>query len=653
MAEKMKSYGRFSWQNKTLFDLKRESGVLDYGSLSHNKSDYRYVIIFGYPQTGKTEIVLSLIGVEDKYLQHVYSVLRAKQAVSHSSTASAIMYHRMINDDYKWGLCKEYVGEKVKKEIKYVDEAELVQELRKIRVSVEEGQEEYYKHRIIQHIYIPAKYFKHISEDSFDVIDFPGIDSNNLEEARYVGNLAERFLPLASKVLLVCNAFRVTELQTIKIPGMENLAWSDQPHRFLVIPTYAYTGQQDACMEAFKKDPVNFADVCLDNCRKAAMCYIQTNEQVDIAPLEMGESLRGIESGKYWHGDKMPVEFYSGIRQANENIIEDIRNKIGNSEFYQPLQERIIFQRLIKKKYDLNMKDLSDQIRTNNKLIEGENKKIAALTEVKDNKVEEIDQLKQVLLELDEVHNKIHKHNFKEKIENIDNKDVIYNWLYERINSVHEYDSDYKNRELLKALFDINQFPRFMNIICKAQELFEMAEFNRVTYTKFAVSSELSSNCRELFEKRFIFGFTRRDKSDVCNSIQEYVLDAVKEWHELTIKKYESVYNEEKNRRTKKKESLQLGLKDINSQITSAEKMLQKYEDANEIIERQIIDEELTLKNTEEIFARWRDFAFNNFLVYRRNVIDSLNNTQNAVMKVELFLNLCVATQDFENLMKG
>lgn len=649
----MKLHGRFSWQNKTLFDLKRESGILDYGSLSQNKADYRYVIIFGYSQTGKTEIVLSLIGVEDKYLQHVYSVIRAKQAVSHSSTASAIMYHRMINDDFKWGLCKEYVGEKVKKEIKYVDEKELVQELKKIRASVEKGNEEYYKHKIIQHIYIPAKYFKKIAEDSFDVIDFPGIDSNNLEEARYVGNLAERFLPLASKVLLVCNAFKVTELQTIKIPGMENLAWSDQPHRFLVIPTFAYTGQQNDCIEAFKNDPVNFTDVCLDNCRKAAMCYIQSNEQIDIAPLEIGESLRGIESGKYWHGDKMPDEFYNGIRRANESVIENIRNKIVNSEFYQPLQERITFQRLIKKKYDLNMKDLHNQIKTNNKFIEGENKKIAALTEVKDNKAEEYKQLKQVLREVDEVHNKISKHNFKERIENIDSKDIIYNWLYERINTVHEYDSDYKNRELLKALFDINQFPRFMNTICKAQELFEMAEYNRDTYKKFAVSSELSQKCRELFKKRCIFGFTRRDKSDVCSSIQEYVLDAVKEWHELTIKKYESEYSEEKKRRTEEKNSLQLELKDINSQINSTEKMLQKYEDANVIIENQIIDEELTLKNTEEIFARWRDFAFNNFLVYRKNMIDALNNTQNAVMKVELFLDLCVATKDFEDLMKG
>ena len=648
----MKSHGRFSWQNKTLFDLKRESGILEYGSLSQNKADYRYVIIFGYPQTGKTEIVLSLIGIEDKYLPHVYSVLRAKQAVSHSSTASAIMYHRMINENFKWGLCKEYVGEKVKKEIKYVDEAELVQELRKIRVSVEEGKEEYYKHRIIQHIYIPAKYFKQISEDSFDVIDFPGIDSNNLEEARYVGNLAERFLPLATKVLLVCNAFRVTELQTIKIPGMENLAWSDQPHRFLVIPTYAYTGQQDACIEAFKKDPVNFTGVCLDNCRKAAMCYIQTNEQIDIAPLEMGESLRGLESGKFWHGDKMPAEFYNGIRRTNESVIKDIRNKIVNSEFYQPLQERITFQRLIKKKYDLNMKDLHEQIKTNNKLIKGENKKIADLTTVKNNKTEEFNQLEQALLEVDEVHNKIKKNNFKEKIDN--SKDIIYNWLYERINTVHEYDSDYKNSELLEDLFDKEKFPRFMNIICEAQELFEKAEYSRCIYKKFAVSSELARKCRKLFKKRIpLIGCSRRDKSEVCSRIQEYVLDAVKEWHELTIKKYESDYSEEKKSCTEEKNLLQLSLEDISSQISNAEEMLKKYEDIDVKIKNQIIDEELTLKNTEEIFARWRDFAFNNFLAYRRNVIDVLNNTQNAVIKIELFLDLCVATQDFEDLMKG
>ena len=93
---------RYIWQNKSQEEILDKLLLKPKQSRLARTKEEKLVVVFGKPQTGKTTLILSLMGVSEEKLADVSKVLRAGTPKGDSSTSTAIIYQR--SDDDMFGI---------------------------------------------------------------------------------------------------------------------------------------------------------------------------------------------------------------------------------------------------------------------------------------------------------------------------------------------------------------------------------------------------------------------------------------------------------------------------------------------------------------------------------------------------------------------
>lgn len=189
------------------------------------------VALYGPTQSGKTTLVLQMLGVADHAFAEVERVLRGGRSAGNSATAVPMRYSRSEDDRWCVGAVD---GESL-------DEVGIVGRLRGWRQQVEEGT---YASTDPVALFIPRRYFAdHSPPVRVSVLDLPGSHAAARYERELVRRIAERHLPSASLILLVSRAdnlgvFRPKELGQ----ELEQLRdWMSYPERYRLVTTHSYS----------------------------------------------------------------------------------------------------------------------------------------------------------------------------------------------------------------------------------------------------------------------------------------------------------------------------------------------------------------------------------------------------------------------------
>lgn len=192
-----------------------------------------FVIVIGVIKSGKTTVVLDLLGVTEDSLDRVRDVLRCGRKFEESATVTAMEYRR--STDQNWYF--EYDGmTKHSKERPYDDaglRVALGEELSKKRISAGKP--------IV--VWIPGDCFDQGKKNigNLRILDFPGSNAANDDARLHIIDLVEKYVNNADLILLVSNADNLSILKPegSDLPGISKL--QILPERFRIITTHSFS----------------------------------------------------------------------------------------------------------------------------------------------------------------------------------------------------------------------------------------------------------------------------------------------------------------------------------------------------------------------------------------------------------------------------
>lgn len=319
---------REEWQNNTISEMQEKLNSHPAGR--YLVADYKksLVVVYGNSQIGKTSLILNMMGIMTKYQKDVYSVLRANQEYGDSSTITAIIYLISPSDSYGMSFSSSR-----SKEIEFYDDDQMIYNLSKLRDNIENGGEE---ERIL-YIFIPRKYFydEVLENESFSIMDLPGINSRNKLEKEHVDSVVSRYMSMATVKMIVTKGDSIQDLSSIEVP--ERIDWRAFPNRYFIVVTMAFS--QGSVKNYFSVEKNNrkktFSEYILE--AYSEIPEIIQSKEMEWYPIDIGESYSNLLRTYQEDAEEISVTqkyFTEKIRKAIirrkgnglHNIIEDLKS---------------------------------------------------------------------------------------------------------------------------------------------------------------------------------------------------------------------------------------------------------------------------------------------------------------------------------------
>ena len=189
------------------------------------------VAIYGPTQSGKTTLVLRLLGVADDAFAGVEGLLRGGRPAGNSATAVPMRYSRSEDDQWRVGAGG---GEPIAPDV-------LASRLRSLREKVEAG-----SHASTDpvELSIPRSCFADQAPAvRVSVLDLPGSHAAAPRERELVRRVAERHLPGAGLILLVSKADNLGVFDPARLGAeLEQLRdWMSYPERYRLVTTHSFS----------------------------------------------------------------------------------------------------------------------------------------------------------------------------------------------------------------------------------------------------------------------------------------------------------------------------------------------------------------------------------------------------------------------------
>lgn len=278
------------WQRNTFERIKNDLlSVKGNRFVQYGVSKEKYlVMVYGKSQVGKSTMILSMIGIEDRFFQEVYDTLRAGIPRGNSSTSMAIIYAQSENDQY--GCCLTSVNKMISKNIQYYEREKMIEQLAQIRTDVENNK---ITSDSILYIYIPRHFFhQDDTAEHISIIDMPGVESRNSKEAFYVQKLMRRYISVATVCIITCRSNDIQSLETLVLPDYWD--WKRMNHRFIIVVTHAYndgTIKQYFKIERSKREK-KFYEYVTERYISEVKKILGEHNQIEVYPVDVGDTLK-------------------------------------------------------------------------------------------------------------------------------------------------------------------------------------------------------------------------------------------------------------------------------------------------------------------------------------------------------------------------
>ncbi|MBQ8240336.1 MAG: hypothetical protein IJZ38_05800 [Bacteroides sp.] len=280
------SVDRKKWQLNTIAAINSRLGLsVDDLTLQDSDTKKHNVLLYGLPQTGKTTLILTLLGIAPAYLTKVSETLRGGIQYGNSSTATATMYIRSPNQQYGFSYREDAAAPS---EIQFCAEDEFISRLRLIRDQVET---KCYGTHILQ-IFIPQQYFlPRQNELSLNIIDMPGVESRNTKENAHIDALMDLYFLSANCRIIVCRADNIVGLQNT-LPYLQESHWMYYGSQYLLVTTFTYN--QESIRNYFRTEKAqrkeSFASFVQNEVTQNIRHILGEHSMISVFPLELGES---------------------------------------------------------------------------------------------------------------------------------------------------------------------------------------------------------------------------------------------------------------------------------------------------------------------------------------------------------------------------
>jgi hypothetical protein len=221
---------RWDWARDTYNDFRRDLTPEMKAFFPEGRRDVS-IVLYGPSQSGKTTLLLRLLGVCPGKMTEVEQVLRAGRPAGTSATTVATRYHWSEYSD-GWELLNPRAGRSV-----VISGETIAARLSQLRSDIEQGREPLDDDPLV--IGIPHRY-RALSHDAWPhILDLPGsLPVNNVEHAHVV-RVAQRHVVRAHVVILVASADDPTSLRPSSlldvVPALA--IWPHQPERFRIVLT--------------------------------------------------------------------------------------------------------------------------------------------------------------------------------------------------------------------------------------------------------------------------------------------------------------------------------------------------------------------------------------------------------------------------------
>ena len=312
-----------NWQRSTFDRIKsdlisaRDNRFIRYD----NTEESHLVIIYGKSQVGKTTLILNMIGLKEEWFEEVYETLRAGVSRGNSSTSTAIIYSKSINDKYGCSLAS--INDLSSKSIQYFDKSGMIKYLAKIRQDVESNR---IQSDCVLLIYIPNIYFiEDKTIDNISIMDMPGVESRNRKETLHVQNLITKYIPIASVCIIACRSNDIQSLETLVLPN--RIEWKRMEHRFILVVTHAYndgtTKKYFKVKSSERSTP--FYNYVVDAYTQEIRKILGGTNRTEVYPVDVGDTLKRLCSVEI--KDNQDV---NEIVATKDRILHDLRSSIVN-----------------------------------------------------------------------------------------------------------------------------------------------------------------------------------------------------------------------------------------------------------------------------------------------------------------------------------
>lgn len=310
--------------------------------------DETVIILFGPTQVGKTTLLLELLGVAREYLPHVSEVLRGGRGLGRSATATPMIYSESLGE--LWQLDGHEAG---------LNDEGLRQALAQIRDGVEAGA----ANTRLRTVHIPVRYFdtERGAAPRVRILDLPGADPADGNEAEHVRRVAQEYAPLADLIMLITRADDLGFLKPWNLTEQlgRTLDWTLAPERFCIVTSYAFTL---GTLRDWLSEPGETRDVPALRARTAEQ--IRRFDGMNVAVLP---PLYPLDFGKSWADT--PVERRAVVEPLLVELRRDLRQRIAESA--QPLGRL----RQARDAYQVALK-VQERIRRNHAQAQEENKRV-------------------------------------------------------------------------------------------------------------------------------------------------------------------------------------------------------------------------------------------------------------------------------------
>ena len=369
------------WQKNTFNRIKndlicaRDNRFVRY----ENTIDNHLVMVYGKSQVGKTTLILNMMGVQDAYIEKVYNTLRAGIPQGNSSTSTAIIYSKSINE--KYGFSFTSLNKMGNDELIYCDPDELVERLSIIRREVEEQR---LNSNTILSVQLPCSFFiNDPSIDSISIMDMPGIESRNYQESLHAQNLMIRYLPVASVCMIVCRSNDIQSLETTVLPNKAD--WKRLEHRYLVVVTNSYNDGK--IRQYFNVSPNerdrSFYEFVMETYTNEVRVVLGNACHLELYPLDVGNSLKRLCTEQLTE-----LTDCEEVKETKNRIISELRRSIVSRKG----EKLMLALRELKKMADhygddeanqikLEIEQLHEKVNSRNKSIAKAEEYLAVLSE--------------------------------------------------------------------------------------------------------------------------------------------------------------------------------------------------------------------------------------------------------------------------------
>ncbi len=579
----------------------------------NNSKGFINVAVFGYPQVGKTTLILKLLGIDENSPLH--KILRAGRPKGKSVTSSVFVYLISDKDDDKFYL-KEFDSQELVLTIN-----ELQNKLIEIRNKVENNNYQLpdLNNQSFITIKIPKCYFSEkFKKLNVNILDLPGVNSSDEKEMSYVNNVVKNVIPFIDLILIVesSNQFagRFNNLDVKEINRYKIL-----PSKFRLILTYTFSNESEK--EWIQKEKIEknrFLERVYSELRNSIKDF---PNNLKVYPIEFGDS--------WLKFNQNYPNLFSDISSLNEILINELLEDINNSSSE---SSRFIEMTKFYKSIDIVIKQLKDKYKKEiNELVENKKSILYKIDIYKKNIKSYQNQLEifeKEIKELNKKHPKFEIKPFKleeeEKIKNI--RSNIYNFKYYLIFQVRKYlnENNYSEKEE-----KLNKIRKVLD-----EKIIDLEK----KYLKKI----------KIFFNLFLGRGYKYYNNNIRQELKKILYDCKKEMYRIRNERI----NNEKIEIQQKIHYLNEKIKTINDKILDYETVINKIKQ-DILKECALFRNDLKLaKDDSKTAKKFYNYLINSFIEEKLSLIESINSNDLPEKKFFNFIKLGLMTNQLLNLDK-